>query len=156
MSGIRAKDTRPEMMVRRLLHRSGFRFRLHAEELPGKPDLVLPRWRAVVQIHGCFWHRHNCHLFRLPATDAERWEKKLATNRRRDAAVAAQLEHLGWRQLDVWECALKGRTRLAEPILVEALETWLRSNDRSGEITGVEPMKSSPIGPVAAREFHPA
>lgn len=156
MSGIRAKDTRPEMIVRRHLHRAGFRYRLHVAELPGKPDLVLPRWRAVVQIHGCFWHRHNCHLFRLPATDAERWEKKLEANRRRDAAVAAKLEHLGWRQLDVWECALKGRTRLAEPCLVEALETWLRSNDRSGEITGVEPIKSSPIGLVAAREFHSA
>ena len=155
MAGIRAKDTRPEMIVRRLLHKAGFRFRLHAKKLPGRPDLVLKRWQAVIHVHGCYWHGHNCHFFRLPGTDTESWRKKFDTNRRRDAAVAAQLDQLGWRQLNVWECALDGRTRLPEPALVEALCTWLRSDNRTGEITGVESMKL-PIDPVATREFHRA
>lgn len=137
MSGIRAKNTRPEVIVRRLLHRAGFRFRLHVSKLPGKPDLVLKRWGAVVHVHGCFWHGHDCHLFRVPATDTIKWTHKFDVNRRRDAAVVAELDQLGWRQLNVWECALKGRSRLTEQELAEALGIWLRSDRRVGEIRGV-------------------
>ncbi|MCL6741581.1 very short patch repair endonuclease [Sphingomonas sp. RB56-2] len=136
MSGIRAKNTQPEMILRRLLHRAGFRFRLHRPDLPGKPDLVLKRWRAVIHVHGCFWHSHGCHRFRLPATNAEEWASKLETNRRRDTVVRAKLEQLGWRQLMVWECALTGRTRLADAALLAALDRWLRCDEWTGEISG--------------------
>ena len=136
MAGIRGKNTRPEIIVRRLLHRAGFRFRLHARDLPGRPDIVLPRWRAVIQVHGCFWHGHDCHLFRMPGTRSEFWEAKIAGNRARDAAVRVALASLGWRQLEVWECALKGRTRLPAEAVAIVMSDWLNSNRPAGEIRG--------------------
>lgn len=136
MSGIRAKNTQPEFKVRRLLHGAGYRYRLHHPDLPGKPDLVLKRWRAVIHVHGCFWHSHNCHLFRLPATDSDKWLRKLDANRDRDSFVNNELEKLGWRQLKVWECALKGRDKLTASELLLALDRWLRSDQLAGEVTG--------------------
>jgi DNA mismatch endonuclease, patch repair protein len=136
MAGIRAKNTGPEFTIRRLLHRHGFRFRLHRPDLPGKPDLVLKRWQAIIHVHGCFWHGHDCHLFRLPATEPERWSQKLEANRQRDAIVNAQLKELGWRQLTVWECALKGREKLSATELMLELGRWLRSNEPAGDIRG--------------------
>jgi DNA mismatch endonuclease (patch repair protein) len=106
MSGIRGKNTKPELVVRSYLHRSGLRFRLHSK-LPGKPDLVLPRYRAAVFVHGCFWHRHEgCRFTTTPASNAKFWAKKFADNVRRDAKVTAQLEKLGWRVLVIWACQL--------------------------------------------------
>jgi DNA mismatch endonuclease (patch repair protein) len=96
MAGIRGKNTRPEILIRKVLHRAGLRFRMHVGELPGKPDIVLPRWRAVIQVQGCFWHGHDCHLFRLPKTRREFWEAKIAGNRARDAAARAALAEFGW------------------------------------------------------------
>jgi len=136
MAGIRGKNTRPEIVVRQLLHRAGFRFRLHVRDLPGRPDMVLPRWRAVIQVHGCFWHGHDCHLFRLPRTRREFWEAKIAGNRARDAASQAALSDLCWRQLQVWECALKGRTQLPSEVLATSMTNWLNGNASSGEIRG--------------------
>lgn len=111
MSGIRGKDTKPELAIRRGLHALGFRYRLHARDLPGKPDIVLPRWRAVIFVHGCFWHGHDCHLFKWPKTRTEFWRQKITTNRQNDEKAVAALHAQGWRVLIVWECALKGRTR---------------------------------------------
>lgn len=111
MSRIKGKDTKPEMLLRRGLHATGLRFRLHAERLPGKPDLVFPKYGAAIQIHGCFWHGHNCALFKMPATRREFWAKKIAGNRSRDDRTAAQLRLAGWRVLTVWECALRGPGR---------------------------------------------
>jgi len=106
MSGIRGKNTKPELFVRSYLHRSGLRFRLHSK-LPGKPDLVLPRYRAVVFVHGCFWHRHKgCRFTTTPASNPAFWQDKFASNIRRDAKVTAQLEKLGWRVLVIWACQL--------------------------------------------------
>lgn len=106
MAGIRGKDTQPELIVRSFLHRAGLRFRLQAM-LPGKPDLVLPKYRAVVFVHGCFWHRHEgCRYATTPASNAVFWREKFAANVRRDAKVRQQLEELGWRVLVIWSCEL--------------------------------------------------
>lgn len=104
MSRVRAKDTRPEMIVRRLLHSLGFRFRLHRRDLPGRPDIVLPRYRAAIFVHGCFWHGHDCSLFRMPTTRTEFWAAKIAANRRRDGDAVSGLRDAGWRSLLIWTC----------------------------------------------------
>lgn len=106
MSGIRGKNTKPELIVRSFLHRAGLRFRLHAK-LPGKPDLVLPKYRTVVFVHGCFWHRHEgCRYATTPANNARFWREKFAGNVRRDARVKQELEELGWRVQAIWACQL--------------------------------------------------
>ena len=107
MSAIRGKDTRPEMAVRRFLHASGLRYGLHRKDLPGRPDLVLPRHGAVVFVHGCFWHGHGCPAGRLPRTRTEWWRAKIERNRARDAAQACALRSAGWRVFEAWECDLK-------------------------------------------------
>lgn len=113
MAGIRGKDTQPELIVRSFLHRAGLRFRLHAK-LPGRPDLVLPKYRTAVFVHGCFWHRHEgCRHAATPASNASFWQEKFASNVRRDAKVKQQHEELGWRVLVIWSCELNER-RLAQ------------------------------------------
>lgn len=108
MSKIRSRDTKPELAVRRFLHANGLRFRLHYKALPGRPDLVLPKWNVVVFVDGCFWHGHDgCRYFRVPGTRKEFWVEKIATNVARDAKVRAELRRLGWRVIVVWECALR-------------------------------------------------
>ena len=136
MSGIRAKNTAPEMLVRRGLHARGFRFRLHSPAVPGKPDLVLRRYRAAVFVHGCFWHGHDCHLFRMPSTRTVFWREKIERNNCRDASVREQLAASGWRVLVIWECALKGRTRLDPAALLDRVAAWLREGGQSSEIAG--------------------
>jgi DNA mismatch endonuclease, patch repair protein len=110
MARVRGRDTKPEMRVRRALHAAGLRYRLHAKGLPGRPDLIFPSRRAVVFVHGCFWHRHPdpaCKLARLPKSKLDFWLPKLEGNRARDERVRAQLEGLGWRVVEVWECQTK-------------------------------------------------
>ena len=136
MAGIRSKDTRPELVVRRGLHALGFRYRLHDRSLPGTPDLVLPRWKAAIQIHGCFWHRHDCTLFRWPATRPEFWRSKIGRNVGRDREVDAALDRAGWRVLTIWECAMKGPGRIGADAVIAAAADWLRSGSRAGEIRG--------------------
>jgi DNA mismatch endonuclease (patch repair protein) len=110
MSGIRAGNTKPERTVRSFLHRAGLRFRLHSRSLPGTPDLVLPRWRAVVFVHGCFWHRHpGCPKAYAPKSNRQFWMTKFRRNVTRDATTAAMLEAAGWRVFTVWECQLSRR-----------------------------------------------
>ena len=114
MSGIRGKDTKPEMVLRRALHAGGFRYRLHGKGVPGRPDLILAKHRAVIFVHGCFWHRHEgCRYATTPANNAAAWQEKFAANVRRDAKVRQQLEELGWRVLVIWSCELDER-RLAK------------------------------------------
>ena len=136
MSGIRSVNTRPEMAVRRALHARGFRFRLHDRSLPGTPDIVFPGRKAVIQVHGCFWHGHDCHLFRWPASRPEFWRAKIAHNRAVDERSARALEALGWRQGVVWECALKGRTRLSIDAVAGQCDAWLRGNGARLEVRG--------------------
>lgn len=135
MSRIRCRDTKPEFAVRRALHSMGFRYRLHVGDLPGRPDLVLPKWRCVVQVHGCFWHGHGCALFRWPATRQEFWREKIAGNVRRDRRNEAELMERGWRLVTVWECALKGRLRLHEDEFRAALAESVRSAQSQCEIS---------------------
>jgi len=113
MAGITGKNTKPEILVRKILHRIGYRFRLHKKDLPGKPDIVLPRYKIAIFVQGCFWHGHeNCHLFRLPKSRTEFWEAKIAGNKVRDDKVLTELSQLGYRILEVWECSLKGKSAL--------------------------------------------
>lgn len=107
MSRIRGKDTKPELVVRRMVHALGYRYRLHRRDLPGCPDLVFPSRRKVVFVHGCFWHRHRCKYGQVnPATRPEFWERKLAGNKVRDARNRRELRRLGWQVLIVWECQI--------------------------------------------------
>lgn len=126
MSGIRSRNTKPEMRVRQFLHRQGFRFRLHVRELPGKPDIVLPRYRAVIFVHGCFWHGHDCHIFKIPKTRTEFWQGKIARNRTNDEKSREKLLASGWRVGIVWECAIRN-TDMEIP--GKRLARWLRSED---------------------------
>ncbi|PXW64642.1 T/G mismatch-specific endonuclease [Chelatococcus asaccharovorans] len=108
MSRIRGRDTGPELVLRSLLHRAGFRFRLHAKQLPGRPDIILPRYRTAIFVHGCFWHRHpGCRNATTPSTRREFWQAKFDGNVSRDARNQAELEAAGWTVLTVWECELK-------------------------------------------------
>jgi len=112
MSRVRGRDTKPELLVRRLVHSMGYRYRLHRRDLPGKPDLVFPARRKVIFVHGCFWHRHPdpaCPLARLPKSRLDFWDPKLETNRKRDESNLALLAALGWKVLEVWECQTKNR-----------------------------------------------
>jgi len=124
MAGIRGKDTGPEVTLRRAMHARGFRYRLHARSMPGRPDLVFPRYRAAVFVHGCFWHRHEgCRYATSPATRPEFWAEKFATNVTRDRNNEERLRALGWRVAVVWECGLK---RSADE-MAEQLSSWLQS-----------------------------
>jgi len=136
MAGIRSTNTKPELLLRKGLHAQGFRFRLHDPALPGKPDIVLPRYRAIILAHGCFWHGHDCHLFRWPSTRPEFWQTKIARNREVDARTETALAEAGWRQAIVWECALKGRTRLPLEYVLSACAEWLRSDRQKIQIRG--------------------
>jgi DNA mismatch endonuclease (patch repair protein) len=115
MAGIRSVDTAPEMLVRRYLHACGLRFRLHDRRLPGRPDIVLPRYRVAVYVHGCFWHRHNgCRYATTPATRPDFWQQKFEENRRRDASSIEQVMLTCWTPIVVWECALRNVNALDE------------------------------------------
>jgi DNA mismatch endonuclease (patch repair protein) len=136
MSGIRGKNTTPELLIRKGLHARGFRFRIHSKDVPGKPDLVLPKYRAAVFVHGCFWHGHNCSLFRLPGTRTEFWQAKIDANRRRDGVVQQQLTDGGWRSMTIWECAIRGPGKLGLSETIDAVAGWLPGTDDTGEIRG--------------------
>lgn len=137
MARIRGRDTRPELVIRRGLHARGYRYRLHDRKLPGRPDLVFPGRRAAILVHGCFWHGHDCHLFRWPDTRAVFWREKIGRNRERDVATRASLRDAGWRLLEIWECALKGRTRRSPAEVIARAAAWLDSGAGCSEIRGV-------------------
>ena len=136
MALVGSKDTRPEMLIRRGLHRLGYRYRLHAKDLPGKPDLVFPRFKSVIQINGCFWHGHSCYRCRMPATNKEYWFGKIAKNRKRDLSNLQQLQMKGWRVLTIWECALIGRERIDLSEALSMASDWLLSRMAIAEIRG--------------------
>lgn len=136
MAGIKGKNTKPELLLRKGLHARGFRFRLHANALAGKPDIVLPRYGAVIFAHGCFWHGHDCHLFKWPKTREDFWRAKIARNQELDAKAEATLAKTGWRYALIWECALKGRTRLPIEDVLASCADWIRSDLPRLEIRG--------------------
>lgn len=115
MRAVRSRNTKPEMRVRLIAHRLGYRFRLHRRDLPGKPDLAFPGLRKVIFVHGCFWHQHQgCRRGSAPTSNVEFWRSKLARNRARDFEQLAAVRKRGWRALVIWECQIKNETRLAE------------------------------------------
>jgi DNA mismatch endonuclease (patch repair protein) len=132
MSRIRGKDTKLELLVRYALHAAGLRYRLGGAGLPGRPDLVFPRHKTVVFVDGCFWHGHDCHLFRLPKTRPDFWKAKIDANRARDVRVDSELVALGWRPLHLWECELRGKSAEEQSARIERLaqELILRSPAR--------------------------
>jgi DNA mismatch endonuclease, patch repair protein len=136
MSNIKGINTKPEILIRKELFARGYRFRLHGLSLPGKPDLVFPKFRAVVFVHGCFWHRHHCHLFKWPSTRPEFWREKISGNADRDKSQASELFRLGWRILVIWECALKGKEKIPLDELVFTIDEFLRGDHELLEITG--------------------
>ncbi|MBM3114251.1 very short patch repair endonuclease [Jeongeupia naejangsanensis] len=146
MSGIRGKNTKPEMLIRKALHARGFRYRLHAPDLPGKPDLVFPRYKAVLFVHGCFWHGHpGCKHFRLPGTRTDFWASKITANCVRDSKQQHLLIEKGWRVLVIWECA----TRKLQPEYAENVFNlvcgWLKSDTGSAQLdaNGLSPLPCS-------------
>lgn len=125
MSGIRSKDTVPELTIRKELHRLGYRYRLHVKRLPGKPDIVLPKYNAVILIHGCFWHSHDCHLFKMPSSRIDFWRRKLRRNAELDSRSLTKLTELGWKILIIWECAIKGKKRMPLQEVINSTIAWL-------------------------------
>lgn len=126
MAAIRGKDTRPELLIRKALHRRGLRYVLHDRRLPGRPDLVFPRYRTVLFVHGCFWHRHSgCRFATTPASNTGFWQKKLDENVQRDRKVRKQLQLMGWRVLTIWEC------RVAMPECIDDLARKIATSDQN-------------------------
>lgn len=136
MAAIRSRNTKPEILLRRELFRRGFRYRLHGRNLPGRPDLVLAKYRAVVFVHGCFFHGHACPSFRWPASRPQFWRDKIEGNQRRDLATVERLRASSWRTLIVWECAITGRHRRNIAHLGDDVVTWLQSNQIAGSCAG--------------------
>lgn len=131
MAGIRSKDTKPELLLRKALHKAGFRYRLHQRALPGTPDIVFSRWKAVLFIHGCFWHGHGCRLFRWPQTREEFWRQKIGRNIENDRRHLDQLTALGWRTGIVWECSTRDKAQWTT--LLTQIEDWLRHDSGNRE-----------------------
>jgi len=137
MSRIKSKNTRPELEIRKLLFKRGFRYRLHRKDLPGKPDLVFTKYKAVIFINGCFWHYHNCRLFKMPETRKAWWKKKLTKNKMRDKKKLSQLLNGGWRVMIIWECSFRGKKKIEPDKIIQitnSISKWLKSNQDLSEI----------------------
>ncbi|HAV3553974.1 very short patch repair endonuclease [Acinetobacter baumannii] len=134
MASIKGRDTKPEILIRKLLHKRGFRFRLHVKELPGKPDVVLKKYKAVIFINACFWHGHkNCHLFKLPATRTDFWEEKINKNQLNDTKTIKLLLDNDWRVCVVWECSVRGAKKDLN-MVINSISNWLLSDSVFTEI----------------------
>ncbi len=133
MAGIQSKNTKPELIVRRLLFASGYRFRLHRRDLPGAPDIVMPSRKVAIFVHGCFWHMHQgCRFSKMPTTRPEFWKAKLEANVERDRRAVEKLQALGWRVLCVWECSTRQANTAAG--LQAAMSAWIESSEPLGQI----------------------
>lgn len=138
MAGIRSRDTRPELVIRKALHALGYRYRVSDSRLAGRPDLVFPKYRAVIFVHGCFWHGHDCHLFKWPSTRQEFWQEKIGKNQVRDVMTEGALLADGWRVLAIWECALKGKERIPLEKIIGEITHWLESSETRKVIRGAQ------------------
>lgn len=136
MSGIRSKNTKPEITIRKALHKKGFRFRLHSSKLPGTPDLVFQKYKTVIFTHGCFWHNHDCVLFKWPSSRPDFWKNKLSRNKIKDRKSLEKLLEQNWRVLVIWECAFKGPEKLSLEEVVSASTSFLTGNKKFFEIKG--------------------
>lgn len=126
MAGIKGKNTKPELFLRRALHAEGFRYRLHDTKLPGRPDIVLPKYNAVVMVNGCFWHGHDCLLFKWPSSNVDFWRNKIESNMVRDQKNILSLHTHGWRVATVWECSLRGRSASEQASVISKVADWIR------------------------------
>ena len=133
MQAIKGRDTKPEVFIRKSLHKLGFRYRVSPSKLPGQPDIYLARYKAVIFVNGCFWHGHGCYLFRWPRTRQDFWLKKINGNVARDDKNLNLLREQGYRILVVWECALKGRLKCRPAMLIEDIKTWLLTGGHFAE-----------------------
>ncbi len=138
MSAIKGKNTKPEMFIRHSLHTAGFRYRLHVKDLPGKPDIVLPKYKAIIMVNGCFWHKHQCYLFKWPSTRIKFWKEKIDKNVKNDHINLLKLQKMGWRIMIVWECALKGKIKLTSDEILKQMTNWIKSDSEFKEIAGIE------------------
>ena len=136
MSAIRSKNTLLEVSLRKALFAKGFRYRLHLKSLAGKPDLFFPKYSAVLFIHGCFWHGHDCRLFRMPSTNTEKWSVKINGNRQRDARNIASLMDNGYRVGILWECAVRNKTNEEFALVIGVASSWLSGSDVFWEFRG--------------------
>ena len=138
MSRIKNKDTKPELLIRKALFSKGFRYRLHRKDLPGKPDMVFPKYRAVIFVNGCFFHYHDCRLFKMPQTRRSWWKKKLTGNRIRDQKNITALLDSGWRILTIWECSWRGKGSIADRIRIVSRKAanWLCSESERKTVKG--------------------
>lgn len=134
MARIRSKNTEPEMCIRKGLHALGYRYILHSAKIPGKPDIVLPKYRAVIFIHGCYWHGHDCGQAKLPKSNGSYWLPKIARNQERDARNLAAVEAAGWRHLVIWECAFRRKGEIGLEETVREAAEWVTNGDNSAEI----------------------
>lgn len=134
MAAVRSRNTKPELVIRKGLHELGFRYRLHVATLPGRPDITLPKYKAVIFINGCFWHAHHCGRFRFPVNNAEYWLNKLNRNAARDRASLAAIREMDWRSLTIWECSISGKQSLGAAEVVARTAAWLLGNQPSAEI----------------------
>jgi DNA mismatch endonuclease (patch repair protein) len=153
MARVGQKNTGAELKLRRALHRTGLRYTLHDRSLPGSPDIVFPRFKAVVFVHGCYWHSHGCHRSTVPKSRQEFWTGKFQANRSRDARNVKSLAETGWRVLTVWECTLMGKSACRTEHVANAVRAWLESSAAGGEIpdsllhvSDSDAQSSSPVG----------
>lgn len=130
MSKIQGKDTKPELKIRKALHALGYRYRIHDKNIKGKPDLKLTKYNALIFVHGCFWHGHDCHLFKWPQKNAEFWRNKITGNIERDKRNIALLRNEGWRVLVIWECVIKGKYSIDFQKLIDKIDVWLKSDSQ--------------------------
>lgn len=139
MSAIKSANTRPEIKIRKALFAKGYRYRLHDKKLPGKPDIVLPKYNTIIFINGCFWHGHkNCYLYKQPANNREFWGQKIEANRKRDEEVIGMLLDKKWKVLVIWECSIKGRYKLPFKEVIHRIEEFIHSDESYAEIRSIE------------------
>lgn len=144
MASIRSKDTKAEIYIRKSLHALGYRYKIHDKQLPGRPDIVLPKYKAAIQVNGCFWHKHACSLFKWPKTNRNFWRTKILGNRKRDVANQMKILSSGWRLLVIWECFLKGKNRVQQYKVIRSTEKWLESKSRFSKIEESKYLKRAP------------
>lgn len=138
MSGIKGKNTKQEILIRKELHKLGFRYKLNDTKLPGKPDIVLPKYNAVIFVNGCFWHGHDCYLFKWPASHTTFWKEKINKTKITDKENYTKLGNMGWRVLIIWECVLRGKGKLPLNYVIDEAKTWILSDCLVKEIPGEE------------------
>lgn len=147
MAGIRGTDTKPERMVRMALFAAGFRYRKNCRDLPGKPDIKLTKYRAVILVHGCFWHGHDCRYFRIPSSNADFWAKKIGHNRERDARDILALTQSGWRVCVIWECATRKSAKNSDfATIISLLTEWIKGKEPFIELYNTEAMTAKVDG----------